>query len=39
MIWKADHAELISWLEYDFWMRNKLPMGWMILSEPSGSRT
>lgn len=39
MIWKIDHAELISWQEYDFWMCSKLPMGWTILSEPSGPRT
>jgi hypothetical protein len=34
MIWKFDHAEPLTWTEYDYWMRNPLPFGWSILSEP-----
>ncbi len=38
MIWKSDHAETLSWDEYDFWMTHILPFGWAILSIPARQR-
>ena len=34
MIWRYDHAELLSLEEYNYWMRRALPFGWAILSTP-----
>lgn len=35
MIWKLDHAEVLGWAEYDYWMSHPLPFGWSILSAPA----
>lgn len=35
MIWKFDHAEPLTWYEYQYWMTTPLPTGWAILSAPS----
>lgn len=35
MLWMHDRAVQITWGEYKFWMNNKLPTGWMILSAPA----
>jgi len=34
MIWKFDHAETLTWIEYDFWVGHSLPFGWSIISPP-----
>lgn len=35
LIWKYDHAELLSRTEYLYWMQHPLPFGWAIIVRPS----
>jgi hypothetical protein len=35
VLWKGDHAEVLSQDQYRYWMLNPvLPRGWAILSDP-----
>lgn len=36
MIWMKDHAEYLTWKEYNYWMGCALPFGWAIMSMPLG---